>query len=101
MTCLTQMGTASLAKQMTDRQRISRLWRDYIWPQKTRLVFAVFFMALFAAATAGYIYLIQLIIDAATALDSGGGAFENAKRYAAIILPIILGLTLALSLIHI
>ena len=95
MTCLTQMGTASLAKQMTDRQRISRLWRDYIWPQKTRLFFAVFFMALFAAATAGYIYLIQLIIDAATALDSGNGAFENAKRYAAIILPIILGLTLA------
>jgi len=95
MICLTQMETASLAKQMTDRQRISRLWRDYIWPQKTRLFFAVFFMALFAAATAGYIYLIQLIIDAATALDSGGGAVENAKRYAAIILPVILGLTLA------
>ena len=89
------MGTASLAKQMTDRQRISRLWRDYICPQKTRLFLAVFFMALFAAATAGYVYLIQLIIDAATALDSGGGAIENAKRYAAIILPVILGLTLA------
>ena len=89
------MGTASLANQMTDRQRISRLWRDYIWPQKTRLFFAVFFMAVFAAATAGYLYLIQLIIDAATALDSSGGALENAKRYAAIILPVILGLTLA------
>jgi subfamily B ATP-binding cassette protein MsbA len=95
MTCSTQMGMVSLAKQMTDRQRISRLWRDYIWPQKTRLFCAVFFMALFAAATAGYVYLIQLIIDAATTLDSDGSAIDNAKRYAAIILPVILGLTFA------
>ena len=80
---------------MTDRQRIARLWRDYLWPQKGRLLLAVFFMALFAAATAGYIYLIQLIIDAATALDTGGDALGNAKRYAAIIVPVILGLTLA------
>ncbi len=80
---------------MTDRQRIARLWRDYLWPQKTRLLLAALFMTIFAAATAGYIYLIQLIIDAATTLESGGGAVENAKRYAAIILPVILGLTLA------
>jgi len=98
MTFSTQMGTASLAKQMTDRQRISRLWRDYIWPQKARLFFAVFFMALFAAATAGYLYLIQLIIDAATALDNGNEPLANAKRYAAIILPVILGLTFASGL---
>lgn len=89
------MGTASLAKDMTDRQRIARLWRDYIWPQKTRLFLAVIFMALFAAATAGYVYLIQLIIDATGALDSDGDAVENAARYAKIILPVILGLTLA------
>jgi subfamily B ATP-binding cassette protein MsbA len=80
---------------MTDRQRISRLWRDYLWPQKTRLLFAALFMTLFAAATAGYVYLIQLIIDASANLDSGSAAIENAKRYAAIILPVILGLTLA------
>ena len=80
---------------MTDRQRISRLWRDYLWPQKGRLLLAAIFMALFAAATAGYVYLIQLIIDATSALDSEGGAVENAKRYAAIILPVILGLTFA------
>ena len=80
---------------LTDRQRISRLWRDYLWPQKTRLFLAVFFMVLFAAATAGYVYLIQLIIDAATTMDSGGGATENAVHYAKIILPVILGLTLA------
>ena len=52
-------------------------------------------MTLFAAATAGYVYLIQLIIDASANLDSGSAAIENAKRYAAIILPVILGLTLA------
>ncbi|MEP4050823.1 MAG: ABC transporter ATP-binding protein [Litorimonas sp.] len=87
-----QMETASLAKQMTDRQRISRLWRDYIWPQKARLFLAVFFMVLFAAATAGYVYLVSLIIDAATALDEGGG-ISQVRSYAAIILPVILGLT--------
>lgn len=59
---------------------------------------AVFFMALFAAATAGYVYLIQLIIDATSALDTAAGGVENAKRYAAIIVPIILGLTLAAGL---
>jgi len=80
---------------MTDRQRIKRLWRDYLWPQKGRLFLAVIFMALFAAATAGYVYLIQLIIDATSALESGDGAVANAKRYAAIIVPAILGLTFA------
>jgi len=52
-------------------------------------------MVIFAAATAGYVYLIQLIIDAISSLDSDGGATENAVRYAKIILPVILGLTLA------
>ena len=80
---------------MTDRQRIKRLWRDYLWPQKGRLFLAAIFMALFAAATAGYVYLIQLVIDAISALEADGGAIENAKHYAAIIVPSILGLTLA------
>jgi len=79
---------------MTDRQRIARLWRDYLWPQKARLLLAVFFMALFAAATAGYVYLVQLVMDAATNLEADAGALDNAKRYAKIIVPIILGLTL-------
>jgi len=68
------MGTASLAKQMTDRQRISRLWRDYLWPQKGRLFFAIIFMALFGAATAGYVYLIQLIIYSTSSPGNYGGA---------------------------
>jgi len=79
---------------MTDRARLRRLWRDYLWPQKGRLIFAIIFMALFAAATAGYVYLISLIIDAATAMDNDG-AVGQAKQYAAIVLPVILGLTFA------
>ena len=79
---------------MTDRQRILRLWREYIFPQKGRLFLAVLFMALFAAATAGYVYLISLIIDAMPALDSGDGVAQT-KRYAAIVVPVILALTLA------
>lgn len=97
MTFSTRMGTASLAKQMTDRQRISRLWRDYLWPQKGRLLLAVLFMALFAAATAGYVYLVSFIIDAATALE-GGDNIDQTKQYAFLILPVILGLTFAAGL---
>lgn len=82
---------------MTDRGRIARLWREYIWPQKGRLFLAVLFMALFAAATAGYVYLVSLMIDAATALDDGD-SFEQTKRYAALVLPVILGLTFAAGL---
>lgn len=92
------MGTALLAKSMTDRQRIARLWRHYLWPQKTRLLLAIFFMAVFAAATAGYIYLISLIIDAATALEEGKTAIDQARSYAFTILPVILGLTLAAAI---
>jgi subfamily B ATP-binding cassette protein MsbA len=106
MTSSIPMGTALLdnsarrdmsKSQQTDRARIARLWRDYIWPQKTRLLWAVFFMVVFAAATAGYVYLVSLIIDAATTLD-GGDSLSQTKRYAAIILPVILGLTLAAGL---
>ncbi len=98
MTCSTPMGTALLARPMTDRQRIARLWRDYLWPQKGRLILAFFFMAIFAAATAGYVYLISLIIDAANALDDSGDAFAQARSYALIILPVILGLTLTAAI---
>ncbi len=55
-------------------------------------------MALFAAATAGYVYLISLIIDAASGLDAGANSSDSAaqaKRYAVIVLPVILGLTFA------
>lgn len=78
---------------MTDRQRISRLWRDYIWPQKGRFILALFFMALFAAATAGLLYVVQIIIDATENLKPGTANAE-ALQYAKIIIPVLLGVAL-------
>ena len=92
-----QIKTASLANSIkqTDRQRIKRLWRDYIWPQKGRLLFALLFMTLYAAATAGFIYVITLVIDAASALDgSAGDALATAKKYAWVVLPFLIGVPL-------
>jgi len=81
--------------QMTDRQRIKRLWRNYIWPQKTRLLTALVFMTLYAMATAGFIYVITLVIDAAGALDADStDALTTAKKYAWIVLPFLIGVPL-------
>ena len=78
---------------MTDRQRIKRLWRDYIWPQKGKLFVAIFFMALLAAATAAYTFVVGHIVDAAGGLSKDADAIANAKKYAYAILPILLGIT--------
>ena len=99
MSLLIQIKTASLAKNAslnsTDRQRIKRLWRNYIWPQKGKLFAALFFMTLYAAATAGFIYVITLVIDAAGTLDEGSSdAFVTAKKYAWIVLPFLIGVPL-------
>lgn len=75
---------------MTDRQRLSRFWRDYIWPQKGKLFAAIFFMALLAAATAAYTWVISLIIDQAGKIDESADAYDSAKRYALIILPVLI-----------
>ena len=81
--------------QITDRQRIKRLWRNYIWPQKTRLLTALVFMTLYAMATAGFIYVITLVIDAAGALDGDStDALTTAKKYAWIVLPFLIGVPL-------
>jgi len=90
-----QIKTASLANSInqTDRQRIKRLWRDYIWPQKGKLFVAFLFMALLAAATAAYTFVVGRIVDEATALNKGVDAVSNAKTYAYAILPILLGIT--------
>ncbi len=75
--------------------RISRLWRDYIWPQKGTLFAALLFMALYAAATAGFIYVITLVIDAATTLDDGAAnALTIAQKYAWLVLPFLIGVPL-------
>ena len=73
MSSLIPIKTASLANSAslnaTDQQRIKRLWQGYLWPQKGKLFAALFFMALYAAATAGFVYVITLVIDAAGTLD--------------------------------
>ncbi|WP_409432187.1 ABC transporter ATP-binding protein [Litorimonas sp. RW-G-Af-16] len=75
---------------MTDRQRILRLWREYIWPQKWRFLLALFFMAMFAAATAALMYVFKLLVDATGRLGDVGAA-EATQSYAMIILPVLLG----------
>ncbi len=97
MSLLTPIKTASLAntasRKVTDRQRIKRLWRDYIWPQKGKLFVAIFFMALLAAATAAYTFVVGYIVDEANNLTQDLDAITNAKKYAYAILPILLGIT--------
>lgn len=80
----------SPSEQSTDRQRLSRFWRDYIWPQKGKLFAAILFMALLAGATAAYTWVISLIIDQAGKMDESANAVEAAKHYALIILPFLI-----------
>ena len=84
---------ASSNLNTTDRQRIKRLWRDYIWPQKGKLFVAFLFMALLAAATAAYTFVVGHIVDEANNLSKTVDAATNAKTYAYAILPILLGIT--------
>jgi len=52
-------------------------------------------MTLYAAATAGFIYVITIVIDAAGALDgSSSDALATAKKYAWIVLPFLIGVPL-------
>jgi len=50
-------------------------------------------MALLAGATAAYTFVVGHIVDEANRLTSGANALDNAKNYAAAILPILLGIT--------
>jgi subfamily B ATP-binding cassette protein MsbA len=88
-----KMAALADSTNQTDRQRIKRLWRDYIWPQKGKLFVAFLFMALLAAATAAYTFVVRHIVDQATALNQDIDAVSNAKKYAYAILPILLGIT--------
>lgn len=83
-------------KIMTDRAMIKRLWRGYIWPQKTRLFLAFAFMLVLAIATAGYGLVVGYIVDQANGMVGGQSAdgMAQAKRYAALVLPVLLGITL-------
>ena len=67
-----------------DSALIGRLWRDYLAPQRGLLVVAALYMAIYAAATSAYVFVIQIVIDAAT---EGGDVAD----YARLVLPIALG----------
>ena len=67
-----------------DRALLGRLWTDYLAPQRGRLVLAAIYMAIYAAATAAYLFVIQVVIDSAT---KGGGIDE----YARLVLPVAIG----------
>lgn len=67
-----------------DKALIRRLWRGYLAPQSGRLVLAAVYMAIYAAATAAYIFVIQVVIDSATQ----GGGIED---YARMVLPVAIG----------
>jgi len=52
-------------------------------------------MALYAAATAAFVYVITLVIDAASTLDDQStDALDTAKQYAWIVLPFLIGVPL-------
>lgn len=67
-------------------------------PSRSKLYLAFLFMAILAAATAGYALLIAYTIDTANALQSPGNdsvsAAHKAKDFAKIIVPVIVGVTL-------
>ncbi len=54
---------------------------------------AILFMALLAAATAAYTFVVGYIVDEANNLSINANAVSNSKAYAYAILPILLGIT--------
>jgi subfamily B ATP-binding cassette protein MsbA len=67
-----------------DKTLLRRLWTDYLAPQYGRLILAATYMAVYAAATAAYLFVVQIVIDSAT---TGGGIDD----YIRIILPFAIG----------
>ena len=70
-----------------------RLWEEELRPQLPTLLLAFAFMALLAAATAGYAVLTKLVIDRVGALDAAGGAFAAAQAFAGQVAPILIVIT--------
>lgn len=85
-----QIKTASLDNTgpshptINDRALLRRLWTDYLAPQRQRLILAAVYMAIYAAATAAYIFVIKIVIDSAA--EPGG-----VEQYARLVLPIAIG----------
>lgn len=78
----------------TDRNRISRLWSNYIMPQKGTLIIAFIFMAILAATQAAYVYFIKYVIDFASVLSSTDNASNSTATFVKTIIPAIIALTL-------
>ena len=80
--------------ETTDKRRVGRLWREYISPYKGRLFLAFFFMAILSLATAAYGWLIAYIIDIANSFkDAQAGSAQQAKDFAVMIVPVVIGIT--------
>lgn len=80
-----------------DKRLIGRLWQGYVYPLRSRLYLAFFFMIILAATTAAYGFLIKYILDVATELGGAGAASdagEQAKRFATLVVPVIVGVTI-------
>ncbi|MEM9600219.1 MAG: ABC transporter transmembrane domain-containing protein [Pseudomonadota bacterium] len=73
-----------------DRALIRRLWQDYLAPQKARLILALFYMAIYAVATAAYLFVVQIVIDA--------GSDTSVADYARLVLPFVIGIPLISAL---
>ena len=80
-----------MSQTVTDRQRIARLWRDYIWPQKVTLFAAFFFMIVLAAATAAYTWVVKIVIDKAMLVTNDVNAEASVSAYAKVIIPFLIG----------
>lgn len=96
MNSSTRIKTVSLAnspqatrevQKASDRRLIKRLWQDYLAPQRGQILLAALYMTIYAAATSAYVFVIQIVIDAAT---EGGSVSDYAK----LVLPVALGVPL-------
>ncbi|MDA9931840.1 ABC transporter ATP-binding protein/permease [bacterium] len=82
-----------LTSNKDDYHLISRLWTNYIWPQKRRLLFALLFMALLAATTAAYTFIVSFVIDEANSLTKKNDTIKQAQSYAFSVLPLLIFIT--------
>lgn len=82
-----------LTSNKDDYHLISRLWTNYIWPQKRRLLLALIFMALLAATTAAYTFIVSFVIDEANNLTKNNNTIKQAQSYAFSVLPLLIFIT--------
>jgi len=84
---------APLNNHQSDRSHISRLWSNYIAPQKSTLIIAFIFMAILAATQAAYVYFIRYVIDFASNLGVSENASNATATFVKTVVPAIIFLT--------